>query len=265
MKIQLFSKDSNAYQEYQFFVYYNKNKAYIQLDNFALKSYEIILKNRENLRISGLSNNEFTEMNSIGNKDKKSLVLINYAESVLYFNKEPYDLSEIIHENCEKIASFYQISEIDLKTKKFIVKPLESMEECDITFLKENKDRYQSFADELDKLFYCNKKDYPTNLEEIAKNYNDLVDYDLSNFHKTNKYLSKLFDLHKFLDTNFFFNFFKCLYFFEYKNNFINKRTITQCFIEKIGEILENFKDNKNIPIYEKIRALHALFFLNDN
>ena len=265
VKIQLFLKDSNEYKEYEFNVYYSKNKAYVQLDGFSPKSYEIILRNIENIRISGIGNKEFIEFNSIENKDKKSLVLINYAQTVLYFNKELYDLSEIIFGNCDKFSSFYQISEIDLKTKKFIVKPFEPREECNIEFLENNKGRYEDFATELDNLFFCNDKDYPKNLEAIVQKYNDLIDYDFNNFHKTNEYLSELFDSHKFLDTKFFFNFFKCMYFFEYQNDFISKRTITQCFIEKIGEIFENFKDNNNIPMYEKIRALNALFYINDN
>ena len=264
MKIQLFLKDSNDYNEYEFNVYYSKNKAYIQLDQLTLNSYEIILRNMGKLSITGISN-EFTEFDSIENKDKKRLVLINYAERNIKINTVTYDLSQIIQRNCEIISSSYQISEIDLQAKKFIVKPFESKTECDITFLKNNKDQYQSFANDLDNLFFSNDKDYPKNLEEIDQKYKDLSDYDFTNFHKTNEYLSKLFDSHKFLDTNFFFNFFKCMYFFEYKNDFINKRTITQCFIEKIGEIFERFKNNKNLPMYEKIRALNALFFTNDN
>ena len=239
MKILLYKQNSNEYKEYDFNIYYSKNTAYIQLDGLFLKSYEIILRNtEENLRISSLMNYEFTEFDSMENRDKKRLVLINYGETNLFINKEPYDLSDIIHKNCEIESSSYQISEIDLQAKKFIVKPFILRKECNIEFLKKNKDLYQNFAQDLEKLFYSNDNDYITNLTDINIKYNELANYDLTNFHKTNEYLSKLFDSHDFLDTNFFFNFFKCMYFFEYKSDFINKRTITQCFIEKFDNFI---------------------------
>lgn len=266
MKILLYKQNSNEYKEYDFNIYYSKNTAYIQLDGLFLKSYEIILRSsEENLRISSLMNYEFTEFDSMENRDKKRLVLINYGETNLFINKEPYDLSDIIHKNCEIESSSYQISEIDLQDNKFIVKPFILRKECNIEFLKKNKDLYQNFAQDLEKLFYSNDNDYITNLTDINIKYNELANYDLTNFHKTNEYLSKLFELNDFLDTKFFLNFFKCLYFYEYIDDFINKRTITQCFIDKIKDIFEDFENNNKIPIYEKIRALNALFFTNGN
>ena len=265
MKIFLYKQNSNDFQEHNFNIYYGKNIAYIQLDGLSLISYEIILRNsHQNLMLSSLSK-KFTDLDSIGNKDKKRLVLINYAESNLYFNDVPYDLSKIILKNCEIESLSYQISEIDLNAKKFIVKPFESRKECDIEFLKKNKELYHCFAQDLENLFYCNDNEYIEKLTDINEKYKELANYDLTNFHKRNEYLSKLFELNDFLDTNFFLNLFKCLYFYEYIDDFINKRTITQCFIDKIEKIFEDFKDNNNIKIYEKIRALNSLFFTNAN
>ena len=264
MSIKLFKTNSNENNEYNFYVYYGENKAHIQLDNFSLKSYEIILRNIENLKIYGVDN-EFTELDTIENKDKKRLVLINYVSNYLYINEVICDLSDIIYRNCEIQSSSYQISEIDLKTQKFIVKPFEPKDECNIEFLQINKDKYQSFANDLDELFYFNDEEYITSLNEIKSKYINLSKYDFLNFHKTNEYFSELFESNEFLDLDLFFHFFKCIYFFDYLNDFINKRIVIQCFIQKIEEIFEDIKNKNNLPIYEKIRALNALFFTNDN
>ena len=264
MSIKLFKTNSDENNEYNFYVYYGENKAYIELENFSLKTYEIILRNIKNLKIYGV-NHEFTEFDTIENKDKKRLVLINYVSNYLYINKVTYDLGDIILRNCEIQSSSYQISEIDLKTLRFIVKPFEPKDECNIGFLQTNKDKYQSFANDLDELFYFNNEKYITSVNDIKSKYINLSKYDFINFHKTNEYLSELFKSNKFLDLDLFFNFFKCIYFFDYLNDFINKRTVTQCFIQKIEEIFEDIKNKNNLPIYEKIRALNALVFTNDN
>ena len=193
------------------------------------------------------------------------MVLINYVSNYLYINEVICDLSDIIYRNCEIQSSSYQISEIDLKTQKFIVKPFEPKDECNIEFLQINKDKYQSFANDLDELFYFNDEEYITSLNEIKSKYINLSKYDFLNFHKTNEYFSELFESNEFLDLDLFFHFFKCIYFFDYLNDFINKRIVIQCFIQKIEEIFEDIKNKNNLPIYEKIRALNALFFTNDN
>ena len=264
MSIRLFKTNSNENNEYTFYVYYGENKAYIQLDELTFKSYEIILKSIENLHISGIKS-EFTELDTIENTNKKRLVLINYDSNYLKINNIIYDLSDIIQTNCDIKSSSYQLSEIDLQTKKFIVKPFEPKDECEIKFLFQYKEQYKNFAEDLDNLFYCKDNEYTSNIKEIKNNYENLSKYSFINFHKTNEYLSKLFELNGVLDIDLFFNFFKCIYFFEYINDFINKRTITQCFIEKIEEIFEKIKEHDTIPIYEKIRALNALFYTNDN
>ena len=50
--IKLFQINTNISNEYNFYVYYGKNKAYVQLDSLDTKTYEIILKSIKNLMIS---------------------------------------------------------------------------------------------------------------------------------------------------------------------------------------------------------------------
>ena len=261
--IKLFQINSNKSNEYNFNVYYGKNKAYVQLDSLDTKTYEIILKSIENLLISR-KNKVFNELDNIENTDKKRLVLINYESNCISINGEVYDLNEIVQNNCNLITSSYQLSEIDLKSKKFIIKPFKPKDECKLDFLIRHKEEYQNFVKDLENLFFCDDMDYITNINEIQKNYKYLDNYGFINFHKTNEYLEQLFKLNHTLDIDLFYNFFKCIYFFDYMNMFIDNRIITQCFFNKIDEIFEEIKEKDNIPIYEKIRGLNALFFTND-
>ena len=273
MSIKLFEVNSDKNQEFNFYIYYGENKAYIQLDKLVNKTYEIILRSIENLKIVGIDN-EFTELDSIENTDRKRLVLINYLLNNLTINNETYYLDDIIkrnypveNSNLDSISS-YQISEIDLKNKTFIVKSFEPKDYCDMKFLVDEKDHYKLFSQELDKLNYIHDdNDYKTTLNEIDKNYRYLSNYDFINFNKTNEYLEKSFKTNNTLDIDLFFNFFKCCFFFEYLYDFLNNRSIMLSFISKIEEIFEIIKekDNNIIPIYEKVRALNALFFTYSN
>lgn len=261
--IKLFQINTNISNEYNFYVYYGKNKAYVQLDSLDTKTYEIILKSIKNLIISR-KGKVFNELDSIENTNKQRLVLINYESTCISINGDIYDLNEIVQNNCDLIASSYQLSEIDLKNKKFIVKPFEPKDECNLDFLINNKEEYQKFAKDLDDLSFCKNMNYIKRINEIQKNYKKLVTYDSINFHKTKEYLDQLFKSKNIADIDLFYNFFKCIFFFDYINMFIDNRTMTHCFLEKIGEIFEEIKEKDSIPIYDKIKALNTLFFTND-
>ena len=264
ISIKLF-KDSKNFKEYNFNVYYGENKGYIQIDVFCSKSFEIIFKSIKGLKIYGVTKDiEFTELDSIENKDKKRLLLINCL-SELNINEEYYNLADIVRNNCEIINSSYQLSEIELSSEKFIVKPFMPKEDCELDFLVKNKQQYQTFAEELDKLFVYNNEEYLSNISVFQNKYEKLTKYKFIHFHQTNEYLINLFKSKKDLDIDVFFNFFKCVYFFDNIKDFTENRIVNQCFFEKINDILENIKNHDSIPIHEKIRALHALFFTKDN
>ena len=81
-------------------------------------------------------------------------------------------------------------------------------------------------------------------------------------FHKTNEYLNNKFDTNN-ISLDLFFNYFLFTYFYENSNDYINKKTITINFIKKIREISDEFKENDEISMNEKIRALNSLFLTN--
>ena len=139
INIKLFGANFDENKEHKFYVYYGENKAYVQLKYLNDKSYEIIFKTRDNIKLS-LMEKDFTELDTMGNNRLKRLVLINYSDINLFINNKGYDLSEIILKNCNEIANSYQLSELNYEMKEFIVKPIVDIKEFDIEFFRKNKD-----------------------------------------------------------------------------------------------------------------------------
>ena len=263
MSIKLFQIGSENSIESKFHVYYGENKAYVQLDMLCECTYEIILRNKSCSNISLLDKN-FTELDSIGNKNFKRLVLINYGHNFLTIDNINYCLSDIIKDNCYVKNKSYQISELDIKEKKFIVKPFEEKDEFDIQFLKKNMNHINSFKTELDNLFFSEEKDYYSKINDMKNNYNYIKNYSSLNLNRTIEYLNHLFQ-NTFLNTNLFINFFLCLFFIDNVDKFVENRKIIESFISKIMKIADEICLLKNLPIYDKIRAINALFFtIND-
>ena len=108
MSIKLFLIDSDNNIEHYFNIYYGKNSSYVNLDEFNNYSYEIILKNKESIKMKGKTF-EFIEYDTIGNKDRKRLVLINYNLTYLYINKTFIDLKK---NYSNKLSSFIKVLSI---------------------------------------------------------------------------------------------------------------------------------------------------------
>ena len=264
MKITLFKKNSDLKRDYDFHVYYGINRAYVQLDAFFNISYEIILRSIEMPEIS-IDNMMFDELDTMDNKDRKRLVLINFYSTFLKINNMNYDLTNITQANCKFASTSYQLSEIDAKSQKFIVKPIEELEECKLNFLIEKKEEYTKFGEDLNDLLYIEKYElYIDELSEMRKKYIDLSNYEFIYFNKLNVFLNEIFEENKDLTLKLFFDFFSCLYFFEYINNFIEMRTVTIYFINEIKLIFEEINDYKEISMSEKVRAINALFLITD-
>ena len=148
MSITLITKETNIEKEFNFHVYYGENSANVHLDSVKINSYEIILRDIEDLNILG-DGYEFTKLDIIGNKDKKRLVLINYGTSILTINKIILDLNTILLENLWSISYFsFELSEIDYKTSKFILKQFKKIEEYNLDLLIKNKKQLNDFANE---------------------------------------------------------------------------------------------------------------------
>ena len=263
MKITLFEKNSEKKKDFNFNVYYGNNCAYVNISGLYSKTYEIILKSIENLNISG-NDIEFTELDTMNNKDRKRLVLINWDSTYLKINEKEIDLRDITEINCVKVYSSYQISEINYNDNKFIVKPFEEKKEYDFSLLIENKDKYKKFVNKLDNLSNIEDIDeYKKKIIELSENNKDLPQYDFIYFNKTTEYLNKIFDNKELDYIGIFFDYFTYLFFYGNIDLFLNKRTVPICFINNIKLKSEEIKEQPDICMNEKIRALNALFLSN--
>lgn len=265
IKITLFKINSDFYNDYYFHIYYGKNCAYVQLDELNNHSYEIILRAKGNLKIL---NDEtiFTELDTIENLDKKRLVLINYG-TFLKINNLQFDLIDIIQSNCNLISSSYQLSEIDVEEKKFIVKPFEKFQDSSLAFLINKKSEYTKFGEDFDDLLTIqDDTSYINKLTEIKEKYAGLFEYDFIRFNKLNVFLDEKFKECKDLTLKLFFDFFSCLFFFEYRSNFIsiNTRAIIINYINHIKQLFEEIDEHTEISMSEKVRALNALFMITN-
>ena len=258
MSIKLFREKSDTNEEYYFNVYYGENAAYVQLDELHCYSYEIILRNIDNLHIRG-SDNDFTKLDSMGNKDKKRLVLINYGPAFLIINEINLDLNQITKTNCIAHFPSNQLSELDFKTNKFIVKPMKNMEDYNYNFLLKNKDKYKEFAEELNSILECKESIYQKKIDEIKIRYNDLASYKFIYFIKAKEYLEKIFDINKNSSIEIFYNYFLLLFFYEQDELFKSQPEIAKNYINIIKNITNDIQKNPDISMFEKISAVNAL------
>ena len=262
MSIKLFETKLGLNKEFHFHIYYGKNSAYVQLDELLYNSFEIIFRNIENLHILGI-NTEFTELDTIGNNDKKRLVLINYTSFHLSINEIKIDLSQIIQKHCSDFSTSYQFSEIDFRENKFIVKPMKKIEEHNFDFLLEKKDRYKEFVEELNNVVESEESIYIKKIGEIANDYKDLLSYKFIFSNKTQEYLEKTFAKVKIFPLEIFYNYFLLVFFYEQQDFFAINRTVAVNYIYRIKNITDDIQENPDISMIEKIRAVNALFLTN--
>jgi hypothetical protein len=96
--------------------------------------------------------------------------------------------------------------------------------------------------------------------------YLSLSEYEFIYFNKLNVFLNEKFKECKDLTLKLFFDFFSCIYFFEYINNFISIKikAITINYINHIKQLFEEIDEYTEISMSEKVRALNALFMITD-
>ena len=260
IKLTLFEKNSSEKNEYDFNVYYSENTAYVDLNGLNSKTYEIIFKNIENLTISG-NGIKFTKLDDVKNKNKKRLVLINWDSTCLKVNKKLINLMDIISIHYGKVHSSFQLSEIDYKENKFIVKPIEKKEEDNLSLLINNKDKYESFVNKLNDLEYLDNKDcYEEKLINLINEYNDVPKINFIYFNTTTEYLDEIIDKQENYYLHIFFNYFIYLFFYGNIDIYLKSKAIPFCFINIIKDKFNEIKEQKQINTIEKIRALNALF-----
>ena len=170
IRIKLFTSDLKENREHKFDVYYGNNKANVSLYFLNNYTYEFIFF-KKTKKISFFED-DFTELDKMGNENLERLVLINYGFTELYINNKSYDLHGIIRNNCPEIISdSYQITEVDLEKNLFIVKPLEEKDEFDANFFRDNRELLNTFEKELESLFQSKDDEYDNNIENLGDRF----------------------------------------------------------------------------------------------
>ena len=194
ISITLYLKGTKNFGTHKFYVYYSNNKVNIMLNYITKHTYEIIVLKKNNMKFSH-EEIEFPELDTMGNNKFQRLVLINYEFTDISINDKLYDLQNIIINNCKDIVTdSYQLNELDLENKKFIVKPIKEKEDFDVDFFKNKNEKIISFEEELNNLFELEENKYNDKLDEIEKNYSDIRNHKSVNFNRIDEYLLKLFE-----------------------------------------------------------------------
>ena len=264
IRIKLFTSDLKDSSEHKFDVYYGINKANVSLHFLNNHTYEFIFLKKAK-KISFLED-DFIELDTMGNEKLERLVLINYGFSELYINNKRYDLFDIIGSNCPEITSnSYQFTEVDLEKNLFIVKSIEEKDEFDVNFFKDYQELLKNFGSELESLFESKDDEYDNNIKKLGDKFSVIKTHKSVNFNRTNEYLNNIFDNNSFLNEELFFNFFLCIYFLDNESDFKNSRHAMYAFIKNIKLIKDEILILEDVTRFEKIRALNAIFFTNDH
>ena len=263
IRIKLFTNDLKENREHKFNVYYGINKVNISLYYLNDYTYEFIFFKKAK-KICILED-DFIELDTMGNKDLERLVLINYGFSDLFINNKSYNLIDIKRRNCIEINSdSYQFTEVDLEKDLFIVKPIEEKEEFDVNFFKKYEELLKNFEKELEELFKSHDDEYYNNIKKLVDKFSIIKTHESLNFNKENLYLNNIFENNSFLNEELLFNYFLCTYFLDNENDFKNSRQVVNTFITQIKLSKEKILSFKEVTKFEKIRALNAIFLTND-
>lgn len=255
--IRLFTIENES-KEFKFYVYNGENKAYIKLDSLDKFVFEIIFKAETNLQIKRWTE-KFTKFDSLGNKDRIRLTLIN-PELYITINKQNYFLFKIINDNYkinENSLDSFQISVENLKERKFIIRQLKENEENDIIFLKENKEKLHNFSIDLNELLKeKNEQLFEINFGLLKKKYKCIFSHKTLNLNIDKDYLNKLLKDNNLEELDIFYNLFILDFFIDNKGKTFNKKQL-ETIIPMIQEKKKEINSLTNIEFLEKISILN--------
>ena len=253
--------DSNKFENYEFNVYYGRNRAYVQTDSFLKHVYEIIFKNLKNVNITQYGK-QFKELDNLENQHRERLTLINYDSNLIEINGINIDLLNIVSNNLkDNNIPFYQISVLDLETGKFIVQPIISRSEYNSQFLEGNQKLMLAFEKNFKKLLEANISDFKKIKENIDEKFKILNKYESLNLNRDDNYLDEIFNKKEFLNLPLFWNYSLIRFYFmsNQEYNYFNNDPIKRLIIN-IKEIKTKIIKTKDLPIYEKVRTISSLF-----
>ena len=118
-EIQLINNSPNLIKEiieiYYFNIYFGENIANIFLkSNFS--THELIFNKEKNLCLKDINNNDIKYYDTLGNKNRRRYILINFNPKYLFINNEEINLLQF-HNKINLNDSSFQYSFYDIKNK----------------------------------------------------------------------------------------------------------------------------------------------------
>ena len=186
------------FEEYEFLfnVYKGLNQAYIQLDYFFRKVYEIIIYSEINHKIIYLGK-ELNKLDSLGNKYRKRILLIN-TEDHLKIDNESLNLYKIVlnnFDNKDSDTEFFQVSAIIQRDnnegrnkKQFIIKKIEEIVDIIQLDIINNKELLNNFLNDMNTII---KKDtFFLSIDNLKRKYKLIFDEVLPELNGDNEYIN---------------------------------------------------------------------------
>ena len=253
--------------EFKFHIYKGENTVYIGKDYFFKKVYELIIfsENHKQYNITQMEQ-IFSKFDSLDNKYRKRLTLIN-VDSNIVFDGKNVDLESVIknnyiqNENNDNNPKFYQISvQFDSNDKKFyIIKKIqENNDELNLKILKDNKQNLKEFMIDLETAI--NSQNFYMSINNLKSKHSDIFNIELPKLNKDIEYLTNIYKENELNDLS---PFFIC-----YFNNLILKSKIlysedhVKAIFKRAKEEMKQLDLNTNITIVEKIKILSILFMI---
>ena len=234
------------FEEYEFLfnVYKGLNQAYIQLDYFFRKVYEIIIYSEINHKIMYLGK-ELNKLDSLGNKYRKRILLIN-TEDNLKIDNESLNLYKIVlnnFDNKDSDTEFFQVSAIIQRDnnegrnkKQFIIKKIEEIVDIIQLDIINNKELLNNFLNDMNTII---KKDtFFLSIDNLKIKYKLIFNETFPELNGDNEYINYLCVYNNLTDINQFYIFYLAQFFF--KNQIIlNNQILLQSIIKKLKKIIK--------------------------
>ena len=255
---------TNEY-EFLFNVYKGENEAYIQLDYLFRTVFELIMYGNKTYDIS-ICKKKIEKLDSLGNKYRKRLTLINTDNSIVINNKS-IRLSEIAHsnyDNMQSLTEFYQISAIfgnenNGGKNQFIVKKISKIDdEVNLEILKK-KAQFSDFLSDMEDAI--KNKNFFISIHNFKTKYNDIFKIGIPKLNKDNDYINYLCENNNIIDLEPFYVSYLANIILK-NEKLLNNQQLLQLITGRIKKDFENIHKKNSINSDEKIRIMSVYFCL---
>ena len=169
-EIQLINNSPNLIKEikeiYYFNIYFGENIANIFLkSNFS--THELIFNKEKNLCLKDINNNDIKYYDTLGNKNRRRYILINFNPKFLFINNEEINLLQF-HNKINLNDSSFQYSFYDIKNKIVCWNVIKKQSSFNFLYhYNENKKKSEEFYKELKNLNLIDENYFSSKIIEL--------------------------------------------------------------------------------------------------